>query len=512
VVFVNFKMTISAGAVPKNKRSFKENPGVEASQVSRRRPRLSNTCVVLAWICLACCLSAPIALAQAAEKNGSLSQLDQFSGAVQALAARVSPSVVRIVATRYASQPDSGRSEIAVGKQEIIGSGVIVDSDGYILTNAHVVDGAQMIKVNLVPKGSQTIPIVLAQAYARPVDATLVGLFDEADLALLKIDAHGLPSLPFADYHKMHQGEVVFAFGSPAGLQNSVSMGVVSSIARQLDPDSPLLYIQTDTPINPGSSGGPLVNTAAEIVGLNTFIFSQSGGNEGIGFAIPCSLAHWVYEQLRQYGHVHRPVLGVGLQTITPTLAAALKLPRDSGVLVSDVLPGSPAESAGLKLNDILLSVNGRPLENVAAMLGVAFEYGSGQHLKLRVLRGTDELSFDVVPVEAPHPVDRLVNLADAENGLVPRLGILGITVDKRTTAISGELRFDSGVIVAARVQESAAVSTGLEAGDVIHAINGNTVLSVEALRAGVAEINPGSPVAVLIERGGKLFYEAFEI
>jgi serine protease Do len=401
---------------------------------------------------------------------------------------------------------------MAVGKQEVIGSGVIVDSDGYILTNAHVVDGAQTIKVNLVPKGSQTIPKVLAQAYSRPVDATLVGVFDEADLALLKIDAHGLPALPFADYHKMHQGEVVFAFGSPSGLQNSVSMGVVSSIARQLDPDSALFYIQTDTPINPGSSGGPLVNTAGEIVGLNTFIFSQSGGNEGIGFAIPCSLAHWVYEQLRKFGHIHRPILSVGLQTITPTLAAALKLPRDSGVLVSDVLPGGPAESAGLKINDILLSVNARPLDNVAAMLGIAFEYGSGQHLKVRVLRGTEELSFDIVPTEAPHPVDRLVDLADPAKGVIPKLGILGITVDKRTTAIIGDLRRDSGVIVAARVQDPTANSTGLEAGDVIHAINGNPVLGVEALRAAVAEIKPGSPVALLIERDGKLLYEAFEM
>jgi serine protease Do len=366
--------------------------------------------------------------------------------------------------------------------------------------------------VNLVLKGNQTIPNVLAQAYARPVDATLVGDFEEADLALLKIATQGLPALPFADYHKMRQGEVVFAFGSPEGLQNSVSMGVASSIARQLDPDSPLLYIQTDTPINPGNSGGPLVNTAGEIVGLNTFIFSESGGNEGIGFAIPCSLARWVYEQLRKYGHIHRPILGVGLQTITPILAAALNLPRNSGVLVSDVLPGSPAESAGLKINDILLSVNARPLENVAAMLGVAFEYGSGQHLKLRVLRGTEELSFDIVPVEAHHPVDRLAGFVDPAKGVIPKLGILGVTVDKRTTAIIGELRLDSGVIVAGRVQDSAANSTGLEAGDVIHAINGSPVLSVEILRAVVAEIKPGSPVALLIERDRKLLYDAFEM
>jgi serine protease Do len=480
--------------------------------MTTRRFRDFKMRAILVWLGLACCAALPSAFAQTSQNRNPFSQLDEFSSAVQALAARVSPSVVRIVVTRYAPQAESGRTELAVGRQENIGSGVIVDPDGYIITNAHVVDGAQRIRVNLVPRGNQTISGVLAQAYARPVDATLIGVFDEADLALIKIDAHGLPALPFADYSKLRQGEVVFAFGSPAGLQNSVSMGVVSSIARQLDPDSPLLYIQTDTPINPGSSGGPLVDTAGEIVGLNTFILSQSGGNEGIGFAIPGVLVHWVFEQLRKYGHVHRPVLGVGLQTITPTLAAALKLPRDSGVLVSDVLPGSPAESAGLKVNDILLSVNGRPLDNVAAMMGVAFEYGSGQRLKLRVLRGNEELSFDIVPVEVQHPADRLAELADPTKGLIPRLGILGVSVDKRTMTLTGELRRASGVIVAARVQDPAAVNTGLEAGDVIHEINGSLVLSVETLRSAVAQIKPGSAVALLIERGGKLLYVAFEM
>lgn len=480
--------------------------------MTTRRLRDFKMRVILTWLSLACCAAWSPAFAQTAENKNPLSRLDEFSSAIQALAARVSPSVVRIVVTRYAPQSESGHAELAVGRQENIGSGVIVDPGGYIITNAHVVDGAQRIRVNLVPRGNQTISGVLAQAYSRPLEATLVGVFDEADLALIKIDAHGLPALPFADYGKLRQGEVVFAFGSPAGLQNSVSMGVVSSIARQLDPDSPLLYIQTDTPINPGSSGGPLVNTAGEIVGLNTFILSQSGGNEGIGFAIPGILVHWVFEQLRKYGHVHRPVMGVGLQTITPTLAAALKLPRDSGVLVSDVLPGSPAESAGLKVNDILLSVNGRPLDNVAAMMGVAFEYGSGQRLRLRVLRGGEELSFDIVPVEVKHPEDRLVDLADPTKGLIPRLGILGVTVDKRTATLTGDLRQPSGVIVAARVQDPVAVRTGLEAGDVIHEINGSSVLSVETLRSAVAQIKPGSPVALLIERGGKLLYVAFEM
>src|SRR5262249_23115228 len=161
------------------------------------------------------------------------------------------------------------------------------------------------------------------------------------------------------------------------------------SIARQPDPDSPMLYIQTDAPINPGNSGGPLVNTDGEIVGLDTFIVTESGGSEGIGFAIPSMMGHWAFEQLRKYRHIHRPVIGVGLQTITPPLAAALRLPRDSGVVVSDVLPDSPADSGGLKINDILLSADNRPLDSVPAFMGVSFAHSGGEHIKLRVLRGS---------------------------------------------------------------------------------------------------------------------------
>ena len=340
-----------------------------------------------------------------------------------------------------------------VSRQRGLGSGVIVDPDGYIVTNAHAVEGAGRIRVRLVSKGEQTISSALSQSYAPLQKARLVGIFKEGDLALLKIDATNLPALSFADHGKLRQGQVVFAFGSPEGLQNSVSMGVVSSVARQLDPDSPFFYIQTDAPINPGDSGGPLVNTAGEIVGLTTLIVSQSGGNEGIGFAIPSTLVQWVYGQLRRYGHVHRPVIGIGVQTITPTLAAALKLPRESGVLIKDVLPGSPAESAGLKINDILLSVNRIPLDNVAAMLRVAFDYDGDPHLALEVLRAREAWSLDVVPVEAPDRVDALADLADPPDRLIPKLGILAITVDKRTLAITGNLRHNSGVVVAARVQ-----------------------------------------------------------
>jgi serine protease Do len=459
---------------------------------------------------LALCVLAPAAKAQ--RESDSIKSLDEFSSSIEALAARVSPSVVQILVSAYGAREEKGRMSVVVGREENLGSGVIVASDGYILTNAHVVEGAQKIRVKLVFPGEQTVGRVVAHAYAPPQDAVLVGVFQEGDLALLKIAATGLPALPFADYGKLRQGQVVVAFGSPEGLQNSMSLGVVSSIARQLDPDSPFLYIQTDAPINPGNSGGPLINTAGEIVGLNTFIVTESGGNEGIGFAIPSAMIAWALPQLRKYGHVHRPVLGVGLQTITPTLAAALKLPRDSGVVVSDVLPGSPAEAAGVKINDVLLSADGRPLDSVPALLGVSFRHRSGEHIDLRVLRGRQVLSFDIVPVEETHQVDRLADLADPAHSVIPKLAILAVPIDQRTSALVGDLRRPSGVIVAALVEEPGGIDTGLQAGDVIHEINGGPVLNTDGLRSAVAAFKPGDPVALLIERNERLLYVAFQM
>jgi serine protease Do len=463
-------------------------------------------------IFLAVCLLVSSARAQSPAKQSALSSLDQLSGAIQNLASRVSPSVVRIRVTRYGRAEEGGRTDLVVSQEEAVGSGVIIDPDGYILTNAHVVSGARSIKVNLTPRGEQSAERVIAQSYAPAVDATLTGVFKEGDLALIKVDATGLPALPLADYAKLRQGEVVFAFGSPQGLQNSVSMGVVSSIARQVDPDSPFLFIQTDTAINPGNSGGPLVNTAGEVVGLNTFILSQSGGNEGVGFAIPSTLIQWVYPQLRKRGHVHRSMIGLGFQAITPTLAAALKLSRSSGVLISDVRPGGPADKAGIKLNDILAAINGRQVDAAPALMEFFYHQASGQAVNIRVMRGTQEMSFDVVPVAEPHQADRLEEFADAAEALIPSLGILGVTVDKRITAIAGELRLPAGVIVAARSPNPSGLDTGLQVSDVIYAVNGDFVVDIATLKSAISRLQPGDPVALLIERNSQLQYVAFEI
>ena len=328
------------------------------------------------------------------------------------------------------------------------------------MTNAHVVEDAHTIKVRLVPANPKAIGDVLAQSFAPTVDAVLVGTYNEADLALLKIEAQSLPTLRFARVGSVRQGQVVFAFGSPNSLQNSVTMGIVSSIARQLDPDDPLLYIQTDTPINPGNSGGPLVSSSGELLGLNTFISSQSGGSEGLGFAVPGALVGWVYDQLRKHGHVSRPVIGAGLQTITPPMAAALQLPRTSGVIVSDILPDSPAAAAGLKLNDIVLTVNGRPMDNVAAWTGLSFQHVPGTPMSVEVVRGTTTLTLSVTPVDVEQPSARLADLSDVAKSQITEIGIMAVTLDDRIASMIGPVRLASGAVVVAGVPQRMAPSS----------------------------------------------------
>ena len=201
---------------------------------------------------------------------------------------------------------------LVIGRQQSIGSGVIVDPNGWIVTNAHVVRGSQHVQVVIpAPNADESAEGSVISARARVMNARIVGSDTAVDLALLKVEATGLPALPLGDYNKVRQGEVVFAFGSPDGLPNSVTMGVVSAAARQPDADSPVVFLQTDAPVNPGNSGGPLINIDGEVVGINTYILTSSGGNEGLGFAIPSGVVGFVYPQLKKYGHVHRGETGI---------------------------------------------------------------------------------------------------------------------------------------------------------------------------------------------------------
>jgi len=438
--------------------------------------------------------------------------LDQFSSAVESMVQRVSPAVVQIVVTPYEAAKDGERSTVSAEPDGRVASGVIVSADGYIMTNAHVVENALSIQVRLVPSGPQGIGDVLAQSFAPTLDAELVGTYAEADLALLKVAGQSLPALRVAPGNAVRQGQVVFAFGSPNGLQNSVTMGVVSSIARQIDPDNPFLYIQTDAPINPGNSGGPLVSSAGDLLGLNTFISSQSGGSEGMGFAVPGMLVSWVYEQLREHGHVSRPVIGAGLQTITPPMAAALHLARNTGVIVSDVPPGSPAALAGVQLNDIVLAINGRHMDNVAAWIGVSLQYVPGSPMSFELLRGATTLTLPITPVTVEQPSARLTDATGLARSQVGQLGILAMTLDERSASMMGPLRSNAGVVVVARLPSPETAIIDLRPGDVIHQANATTISSVEGLRAALDTFHSGDPVALLLERAGQGFYTAFNL
>ncbi len=272
--------------------------------------------------------------APAAAQDRSDNTLRKLNESVDALIKKVSPSVVQILVTGYGpiDSSEHGNTAGVIGRQRAIGSGFVIDSEGYIVTNAHVVAGAQRVQA-VVPEGVSDGSLqAILSARTNIVPARVVGVARDIDVALLKVDNVKFTALALAPYRNIHQGEIVLAFGSPEGLRNTVTLGVVSSVARQIDTDSPMVYIQTDAPINPGNSGGPLVNVDGEVVGINTFILSQSGGNEGLGFAIPSSVVNVAYQQLRKFGHIHRMQIGIGVQTISPTLAAAMNLPRNYGV------------------------------------------------------------------------------------------------------------------------------------------------------------------------------------
>jgi len=344
------------------------------------------------------------------------------------------------------------------------------------------------------------------------MNARIVGQSSEADLAVLKIEAKGLPALPIGKYSNLRQGEMVFAFGSPGGLQNSVTMGVVSAVARQPDPDSPMVYIQTDAPINPGNSGGPLVDVDGELVGVNTFIMTQSGGNEGLGFAIPSGIVAVAYPQLRKFGHLHRGEIGISVQTITPSLAAALGLGKEQGVIISDVTPGSPAETAGLKIQDIILSVDDKPVGSLPIFGTYFYMLKAGDRVKIVVLRGAEQLDMQVPVMQRQHNVDRMTDLIDPEKNLVSKLGILGIEIDKKISQMLPGLREASGVIVAAKAAGFGGEENSLAIGDVIHSLNGSPVIGLDFLRSALDRIKPDSPVALQIEREGSLMYTTFRM
>ena len=465
----------------------------------------------LAILLTAFALNPAASFAQTEKPSSALRNdpLHVFSQSIQALTATVTKSVVQIVATGYGFSSEKTSTDTALFEpQEAIGSGVILTADGYIVTNAHVVQGARKIRVRLPgleapgPDGSKP---------HGPVNAKLVGLDRQSDLAVLKIDATDLPALPFADSDELKQGQVVFAFGSPQGLENSVTMGVVSAIARQVSEDNPTTYVQTDAPINPGNSGGPLVDVDGRVVGIDTFILSESGGSEGLGFAIPSNVVRNIYEQLKSEGHVHRGQIGVYLRTITPDLAEGLKLGRDHGVLLEDVSPGSSANKAGLKVGDVVVNIGGKPVGDVKQFATQLFTYKIGQAAPIGVVRDGKVVAIDVTLIERPDDPQRFADMVTGPVNVINRLGIVGVTINDDLRKLLPDLRIPSGVIVAARTPASTLLGEGPEPGDVIHAVNTNPIVDIAGLKQVLRAIQSGDPIVLQIEREGGLTYLVME-
>jgi serine protease Do len=437
------------------------------------------------------------------------SSLARFSEDLEALSDRIGAAVVQVWVSALAPVTAPGDSP-ALGLQRRSGSGFIVSSDGFVLTNAHVVSGGREVSVVLSRPAARDAP---ERSIVRPagerIRASVVGVDEETDLAVLKVERDSLPALSFADSDSLRPGNIVLAFGSPLGLESSVSMGIVSAVGRQLEEDHPMVYVQTDAPINPGSSGGPLVDTGGRIVGINTLIFSRSGGNEGIGFAAPSNIVAAVYRQIRTHGRVLRGVIGIEAQTITPLLAAGLRLPQEWGVVVADVLPRSPAAQAGLRPGDVIAALNGKTMEN-ARQFDVNVYRRVGETVRLDVRRRVQWLSVPVHVVERGNTPAGVADLVTQDEHVLRELGVLALTVSTDIVSMLPWLREATGVAVVARAAGSPPVDTGLESGDVIRSLNGEPVLTLDELRAGLRILTVGAPIVLHVDRRGSMRYLAF--
>jgi serine protease Do len=432
-----------------------------------------------------------------------------FAPAVQ----KVMPSVVNIFSSRKVKTDSRSINEDRLfrrffgdqfGGQNLnpserqersLGSGVIISSDGYIVTNNHVVDGATDVKVSLNDK--------------REFAARVVGTDNKTDLAVLKIDQTGLPALALAaDSSKVQVGDIVLAIGNPFGVGQTVTMGIVSAMGRGgLGIEDYEDFIQTDAAINPGNSGGALVSAEGHLIGISTAILSRSGGNQGIGFAIPVNMARNVTDQIIHGGKVSRAFLGVMIQPVTPELARAFKLAKSEGALISDVTPNSPAERAGLKAGDIVTKLDDKSVADSRALQLMIGDMAPGRNVRLTVLRDGSEHLYPVTLAEQPSdrrqasvgkqaPADRAldgVSLEPATPEFFRRNGVTGNT---------------NGVAVRRVDPDSAAAQAGLQAGDVILEVNRRPVGSVEQVDRYMRE---GTTEAALlfVNRNGRTQYIA---
>ena len=376
-----------------------------------------------------------------------------------------------------------------------MGSGVIVRQDGYILTNNHVVDGAGKVTIELTD--------------GRRLEADVVGTDEPTDLAVLKVDESNLKTLPLGDSDEVRVGDVVLAVGNPLGVGQTVTMGIVSAKGRSTGGNGDGAYedfIQIDAPINRGNSGGALVNTEGELIGINSQILSPSGGNIGIGFSIPANMARSVMSQLIEHGEVRRGRLGVTIQAITPELARTMGLGTTTGALVSDVERGGPAEAAGLKRGDVITALDGEPVKDSNVLRNEIGQLAPGSQVNLTVVRDGREQSV-AARLGALEPERRM---ADAR----PRgeaSGRFGMSVEPLTAERARELGVETkvGVLVSDVEPGSRAARAGLRSGDVVEQVDRKAVGSVDALRAALSAGD--GPALLLVHRGATTLFVTME-
>ncbi|PZP93542.1 MAG: serine peptidase [Variovorax paradoxus] len=366
-----------------------------------------------------------------------------------------------------------------------VGSGFILSADGLIMTNHHVVDGADEVLVTLTDK--------------REFKAKLIGSDKRTDVAVVKIEATGLPAVKLGDVNRLRVGEWVMAIGSPFGLENSVTAGIVS--AKQRDTGDYLPFIQTDVAINPGNSGGPLINMRGEVVGINSQIYSRSGGFMGISFAIPIDEATRVSEQLRATGRVSRGKIGVQIEQVTKDVAESIGLGKPQGALVRSVEPGSPAEKAGIEAGDIITRFEGRVIERFGELPRQVGNTKPGTKSAITVFRrgATKELSILVAEIEAETPVAKAPAKEERPRGSAAGQA-LGLVVSEVPDAQKKEMRVKGGVKVDAATEGAA--QAGLREGDVIVAIANTEIAGVKDFEAVIAKVDRSKPVNVLFRRG----------
>jgi len=374
-----------------------------------------------------------------------------------------------------------------------LGSGYIISSSGEIVTNNHVVEGATKVTVKLQD--------------GRTFQAKVIGTDPMTDIALIKIDnAKNLPTVPFGDSAKLRVGDAVMAVGNPYGLGGTVTAGIVSALGRDINSGPYDSYIQTDAAINRGNSGGPLFNTKGQVVGMNTAIFSPSGGSIGIGFSIPANTVERVVAQLRDYGRVSRGWLGVQIQQVTPELASALGLPKAEGALVADVQPNSPALAAGMKNGDVITSVNGKSVAKMHQLPSLIAAIPAGETAKLGVFRDGAMQDINVKIGKLSAKKTKIASIAQPPQN---RADPLGVTVESLTPDLAQQLGLGDTVqgVVVTSIDPASPNTDKLKTGDVIEEVAGQAVTTPQDLEAALAKTGKKPVVLLLVNRRGVPLY-----